>query len=161
MHALLTTRGRLRAGASRLLPSVNQQHTSQQLQTICLTETALAPGDWLPAQAAFDQHTGRFTTVLPLKYGNNPHQQPAALCSLNGDKEMPFKVAAALHQVTSSAGVCGQVVQGSPGYINLLDAVNAWQLVNELRTALDLPAAASFKHVSPAGDWRSPPGRWV
>jgi len=81
-----------------------------------------------------DSSSTRFTTVLPLKYGNNPHQQPAALCSLNGDKEMPFKV-----------------VQGSPGYINLLDAVNAWQLVNELRTALDLPAAASFKHVSPAG----------
>lgn len=43
------------------------------------------------------------------------------------------------------------MVNGSPGFINLCDALNAWQLVRELRTALSLPAAASFKHVSPAG----------
>ena len=43
------------------------------------------------------------------------------------------------------------VVNGSPGFINLCDALNAWQLVRELRAALSLPAAASFKHVSPAG----------
>lgn len=43
------------------------------------------------------------------------------------------------------------VLNGAPGFINLCDALNAWQLVKELREALDLPAAASFKHVSPAG----------
>merc|ERR1711972_1033028 len=69
----------------------------------------------------------------PLKYGCNPHQLPAGLCSVSGGK-LPFEV------------VCG-----TPGYINLLDAVNAWQLVHELAQATKMPAAASFKHVSPAG----------
>jgi phosphoribosylaminoimidazolecarboxamide formyltransferase / IMP cyclohydrolase len=70
---------------------------------------------------------------LALKYGCNPHQVPAALYSAEG-RELPFRV-----------------LNGTPGYINLLDALNAWQLVAELRAALGLPAAASFKHVSPAG----------
>ena len=75
-------------------------------------------------------------TYLPrfdLKYGANPHQTPAAIFS-EADRPLPFRV-----------------LNGKPGYINLLDALNAWQLVWELRQALDLPAAASFKHVSPAG----------
>jgi len=71
------------------------------------------------------------TTVL--KYGCNPHQKPAGIYAIQGHK-LPF-----------------QVLNGTPGYINLLDACNAWQLVFELRKALDLPAAASFKHCSPAG----------
>ncbi|MBN2386201.1 MAG: phosphoribosylaminoimidazolecarboxamide formyltransferase [Anaerolineales bacterium] len=69
---------------------------------------------------------------LPLRYGANPHQTPARVYMKQG--ELPI---AALN--------------GSPGYINLLDALNAWQLVRDLRVALDLPAAASFKHVSPSG----------
>ena len=68
-----------------------------------------------------------------LKYGSNPHQKPATIYSLNGD-DLPFSV-----------------LNGQPGYINLLDALNAWQLVLELDEALGLPAATSFKHVSPAG----------
>lgn len=68
-----------------------------------------------------------------LKYGCNPYQKPAAICSV-GSLKLPF-----------------EVLNGLPGYINLLDAANAWQLVKELREALGLPAAASFKHVSPAG----------
>ncbi|MGK5090469.1 phosphoribosylaminoimidazolecarboxamide formyltransferase [Deltaproteobacteria bacterium TL4] len=68
-----------------------------------------------------------------LKYGCNPHQKNAAIHTLE-NKELPFKV-----------------LNGKPGYINLLDAMNAWQLVKELDIALNLPAAASFKHVSPAG----------
>ena len=68
-----------------------------------------------------------------LKYGCNPHQKPAAVHSLN-EQGLPYKV-----------------LNGKPGYINLLDALNAWQLVNELDQVLDLPAAASFKHLSPAG----------
>ncbi|SCV05209.1 LANO_0H02454g1_1 [Lachancea nothofagi CBS 11611] len=73
------------------------------------------------------------TTQLPLRYGANPHQKPAqAYVSLQ--EELPFKV------------LCG-----SPGYINLLDALNSWPLVKELSASLNLPAAASFKHVSPAG----------
>lgn len=69
---------------------------------------------------------------LPLRYGANPHQKPAQAYVTHG--ELPFKV-----------------LSGSPGYINLLDALNAWPLVKELSAALKLPAAASFKHVSPAG----------
>lgn len=69
---------------------------------------------------------------LSLRYGMNPQQKPAQVYSLT-DK-LPFRV-----------------LNGSPGYINLLDALNGWQLVSELRKACNLPAATSFKHVSPAG----------
>lgn len=79
------------------------------------------------------KHTVAFEIERPLKYGCNPHQLPAGLCSVGG-LGMPF-----------------EVVAGIPGYINLLDALNAWQLVHELAQATNLPAAASFKHVSPAG----------
>ena len=68
-----------------------------------------------------------------LKYGSNPHQKPAAIYALDGG-DFPFTV-----------------LNGQPGYINLLDAINAWQLVKEIDEALNLPAATSFKHVSPAG----------
>jgi phosphoribosylaminoimidazolecarboxamide formyltransferase/IMP cyclohydrolase len=71
--------------------------------------------------------------MLWFRYGCNPHQAPATVLSLAGEA-LPF-----------------EVLNGKPGYINLLDAINAWQLVRELRTALNAPAAASFKHVSPAG----------
>ena len=70
---------------------------------------------------------------LALRYGCNPHQGQAALEIADGEP-VPIKVLA-----------------GQPSMINLLDALNAWQLVRELRDALGLPAAASFKHVSPAG----------
>ncbi|SJM82098.1 Bifunctional purine biosynthesis protein ADE17 [Zygosaccharomyces bailii] len=70
---------------------------------------------------------------LPLRYGANPHQKPAQ-AFVQEQEELPFKV------------LCG-----SPGYINLLDALNSWPLVKELSASLNLPAAASFKHVSPAG----------
>jgi phosphoribosylaminoimidazolecarboxamide formyltransferase/IMP cyclohydrolase len=69
---------------------------------------------------------------LILRYGCNPHQTPARIYREGGP--LPFTV-----------------LNGAPGYINLLDALNSWQLVRELRQVLDLPAAASFKHVSPAG----------
>jgi phosphoribosylaminoimidazolecarboxamide formyltransferase/IMP cyclohydrolase len=83
--------------------------------------------------AAVEKVSRNYTPALKLKYGTNPHQNPAAICTINGGK-LPF-----------------EVLNGTPGYINLLDAVNAWQLVKELREALGLAAAASFKHVSPAG----------
>ena len=68
---------------------------------------------------------------IALKYGCNPNQTPARVCAEGG---LPFTV-----------------LNGRPGYINLLDALNSWQLVRELRAMSGLPAAASFKHVSPAG----------
>ncbi len=70
---------------------------------------------------------------LELKYGCNPNQKPASVSMADGS-DLPFTV-----------------LNGRPGYINLLDAMNSWQLVRELREATGLPAAASFKHVSPAG----------
>ena len=69
---------------------------------------------------------------LPLKYGCNPNQKPARIYMEEG--ELPI-----------------EVLGGRPGYINFLDALNGWQLVRELYAATGLPAAASFKHVSPAG----------
>lgn len=72
-------------------------------------------------------------TELMLKYGCNPNQKPSRVFMKDGS-ELPIKV-----------------LNGKPGYINFLDAFNSWQLVKELKEATGLPAAASFKHVSPAG----------
>ncbi|MDE8735508.1 phosphoribosylaminoimidazolecarboxamide formyltransferase, partial [Eubacteriales bacterium DFI.9.88] len=69
---------------------------------------------------------------LELKYGCNPNQKPARIFMKDG--ELPL-----------------QVLNGKPGFINLLDAFNSWQLVRELKEATGLPSATSFKHVSPAG----------
>ena len=69
---------------------------------------------------------------LELKYGCNPNQKPSRIFVKNG--ELPI-----------------EVLSGRPGYINFMDAFNGWQLVKELKEATGLPAAASFKHVSPAG----------
>ena len=69
---------------------------------------------------------------LELKYGCNPNQKPSRIYMKNG--ELPI-----------------EVLNGKPGYINFLDAFNGWQLVKELKKATGLPAATSFKHVSPAG----------
>jgi phosphoribosylaminoimidazolecarboxamide formyltransferase/IMP cyclohydrolase len=71
-------------------------------------------------------------TEIALRYGFNPHQKSARIYSKKG--LLPFRV-----------------LNGAPGYINMLDALNSWQLVKELKQVLKLPAAASFKHVSPAG----------
>ncbi len=72
-------------------------------------------------------------TELELKYGCNPNQRPARILMKDGS-DLPVTV-----------------LNGKPGYINFLDAFNSWQLVRELKEATGLPAAASFKHVSPAG----------
>ncbi|KAK0932559.1 bifunctional phosphoribosylaminoimidazolecarboxamide formyltransferase/IMP cyclohydrolase [Friedmanniomyces endolithicus] len=78
------------------------------------------------------KYAGDGVQQLTLRYGTNPHQKPAS--AFMTDQKLPFKV-----------------LNGSPGYINLLDSLNAWPLVKELSDALGFPAAASFKHVSPAG----------
>ncbi|UKZ66690.1 uncharacterized protein TrAtP1_007861 [Trichoderma atroviride] len=78
------------------------------------------------------EYAGSGDQFMALRYGANPHQKPASAFTSN--QPLPFKV------------LCG-----SPGYINLLDSLNAWPLVKELKEALGKPAAASFKHVSPAG----------
>ena len=78
------------------------------------------------------KYAGDGVQQVSLRYGANPHQKPASAYMKGG--KLPFKV-----------------LNGSPGYINLLDSLNAWPLVKELKLALEYPAAASFKHVSPAG----------
>uniref|UniRef100_A0AAQ5Y9U7 Bifunctional purine biosynthesis protein ATIC n=1 Tax=Amphiprion ocellaris TaxID=80972 RepID=A0AAQ5Y9U7_AMPOC len=86
-------------------------------------------------EAISDYFCGQYScgvSQLPLRYGMNPHQAPAQLYTLRA--ALPLKV-----------------VNGSPGFINLCDALNAWQLVRELKSALGMAAATSFKHVSPAG----------
>ncbi|MBE5997094.1 MAG: phosphoribosylaminoimidazolecarboxamide formyltransferase [Lachnospiraceae bacterium] len=70
---------------------------------------------------------------LELKYGCNPNQKPSRIF-VNDGRDLPIKV-----------------LSGRPGYINFMDALNGWQLVRELKASTGLPAAASFKHVSPAG----------
>ncbi len=70
---------------------------------------------------------------LELKYGCNPNQKPSSIY-VNDGRDLPI-----------------EVLNGRPGYINFMDALNSWQLVKELKEATGLPAAASFKHVSPAG----------
>ncbi|XP_075567043.1 bifunctional purine biosynthesis protein ATIC isoform X3 [Pelecanus crispus] len=80
----------------------------------------------------FRKEYSKGVSQLPLRYGMNPHQSPAQLYTMRS--KLPLTV-----------------VNGSPGFINLCDALNAWQLVKELKQALGIPAAASFKHVSPAG----------
>ncbi|XP_068157786.1 bifunctional purine biosynthesis protein ATIC [Drosophila tropicalis] len=80
----------------------------------------------------FRKQYGSGVSQLQLRYGMNPHQKPAQL-------------------YTQLAQLPLTVVNASPGFINLCDALNGWQLVKELKKALKLPAATSFKHVSPAG----------
>ncbi|XP_073409325.1 bifunctional purine biosynthesis protein ATIC [Dendrobates tinctorius] len=80
----------------------------------------------------FRKQYGKGVSQLPLRYGINPHQVPAQIFT-HGPR-LPLTV-----------------LNGSPGFINLCDALNGWQLVRELKNALGLPAATSFKHVSPAG----------
>ena len=88
---------------------------------------------FVPLQPKFYFYPFYNMNELALKYGCNPNQKPSRIYMSDGSN-LPI-----------------EVVNGRPGYINLLDALNSWQLVSELRRATGLPAAASFKHVSPAG----------
>ena len=78
---------------------------------------------------------------IQLKYGCNPNQKPSRIF-MEGGSDLPVKV-----------------LNGRPGYINFLDAFNGWQLVKELKAATGLPAATSFKHVSPCLLYTSPSPR--
>ena len=117
------------------LPAGPDEQMRKMLALKAFSHTATydsAIAEWLQSQLG----EGR-KAVLPLKYGCNPTQKPASVrgpLSPSGPLPLPF-----------------EVLSGTPGYINLLDALNAWQLVRELDLATGLPAGASFKHVSPAG----------
>lgn len=119
------------AGATSL--ALRKKFAAQAFATSAAYDSAIA--NYFAGQLGEDcaVATRACERQVTLKYGCNPHQKPAAIYSSLGAK-LPFTV-----------------VNGTPGYINLLDACNAWQLVAELKQALGLPAAASFKHCSPAG----------
>jgi len=117
---------------SEMSKSPSHQTTNQTREKLALkafthtSEYDLAISDY------FRRQYSAGVSQLTLRYGMNPHQKPAQLFTTLS--ELPLKV-----------------VNGSPGFINLCDALNGWQLVRELKQALSLPAATSFKHVSPAG----------
>jgi phosphoribosylaminoimidazolecarboxamide formyltransferase / IMP cyclohydrolase len=130
----------LRANNGATSLSVRRQLAAQAFSTSALYDANIASyfnqSPEVQSTSSNDANTAIVKTyepMFPLKYGCNPHQQPSGVYR-NPASKAPFRV-----------------VNGSPGYINLLDACNAWQLVHELRQALNLPAAASFKHCSPAG----------
>lgn len=106
-----------------------QEQTRQRLAVKAFTHTAQYDDN---ISDYFRKQYSSNTSQLTLRYGMNPHQKPAQLYTTL--EQLPLRV-----------------VNGSPGFINLCDGLNAWQLVKELKAALGLPAAASFKHVSPAG----------
>lgn len=113
--------------------ALRKQLASQAFALSASYDSAIS--SWFGNQLGDDSSliTRIYKPEFPLKYGCNPHQRPAMIYSRLGSK-LPFEIR-----------------NGSPGYINLLDAANAWQLVLELKKATGLAAAASFKHVSPAG----------
>jgi phosphoribosylaminoimidazolecarboxamide formyltransferase/IMP cyclohydrolase len=113
--------------------AMRKKFASQAFSTSAAYDAAISGYFADQLQAETPVVTRSYTPQFHLKYGCNPHQKPATIYSTLG-KNLPFAV-----------------VNGTPGYINLLDACNAWQLVHELEQALNLPAAASFKHCSPAG----------
>ena len=78
----------------------------------------------------YDSEISNWFSGTPLKYGCNPYQKQASISSRNN---VPF-----------------EILNGSPGYINMTDAINSWYLVNEIKQSINMPAAASFKHVDPA-----------
>lgn len=123
------------ADYDRVLKEIEEQgqtslETRQQLALKAFNHTA----DYDQAISGYlrQQYHANSDQSLALRYGANPHQKPAQLYTLTGT--LPITI-----------------LNGSPGYINLLDALNSWQLVKELKLALAQPAATSFKHVSPAG----------
>lgn len=117
---------------------INEIENSSTKDTSCATRQSLALKAFQHTAEYDNAISGYFhsqfvpNSELKLRYGMNPHQKPARLFTTSGDLPLTVK-------------------NGSPGYINLCDALNAWQLVKELNQALGLPSAASFKHVSPAG----------
>ncbi|XP_068597962.1 bifunctional purine biosynthesis protein ATIC [Brachionichthys hirsutus] len=118
--------------------AVEMERAEDKDTTIEMRRTLALKAFTLTAQyddAISDYFRGQYSrgvSQLPLRYGMNPHQAPAQIYTMRSD--LPLRV-----------------VNGSPGFINLCDALNGWQLVRELKSALGMAAATSFKHVSPAG----------
>eukprot|EP00571_Detonula_confervacea_P013562 CAMPEP_0172310390 /NCGR_PEP_ID=MMETSP1058-20130122/11456_1 /TAXON_ID=83371 /ORGANISM="Detonula confervacea, Strain CCMP 353" /LENGTH=616 /DNA_ID=CAMNT_0013023191 /DNA_START=46 /DNA_END=1896 /DNA_ORIENTATION=- len=113
--------------------SLRKRYAAQGFSLSAAYDSAIA--SWFTKELGEESPvvTRVYKPEFALKYGCNPHQKPAGISSLL-NSNLPFTV-----------------LNGTPGYINLLDAANAWLLVKELRAATGLAAASSFKHVSPAG----------
>ena len=107
----------------------NKKDRGENMNELALSR-CFASGDTSKEQSVCESDCNK---ELALKYGCNPNQKPSRIYMENGG-QLPIKV-----------------LNGRPGYINLLDAFNGWQLVRELKAATGLAAATSFKHVSPAG----------
>ncbi|KAF2670840.1 phosphoribosylaminoimidazolecarboxamide formyltransferase/IMP cyclohydrolase [Microthyrium microscopicum] len=114
------------------LKEIEGGQVSEQSRQLYALKAFTHTADYDSAISDYFRKTWSSEQQIPLRYGANPHQKPAAAYVKEG--KLPFKALA-----------------GQPGYINLLDALNAWALVKELDEATGLAAAASFKHVSPAG----------
>ena len=116
------------------LQELDQGDISEKSRNLYALKAFVQTADYDAAIADFfrKKYAGNGEQQLSLRYGTNPHQSPASASMEQA--VLPFRV-----------------LNGKPGYVNLLDSLNAWPLVKELRAALDTPAAASFKHVSPAG----------
>jgi AICAR transformylase/IMP cyclohydrolase PurH len=116
--------------------------------SLCSVESAGGPSTHLISR--------QYHPELTLKYGINPHQAPAAVYSIQQGTHARLASSDSAFKTAEDAGVTTQrlpftVLSGTPGYINLLDALYGWQLVREASQVLGVPVAASYKHCSPAG----------
>eukprot|EP00056_Hartaetosiga_gracilis_P012512 m.199485 g.199485 ORF g.199485 m.199485 type:complete len:619 (+) comp13697_c2_seq3:1436-3292(+) len=126
----------LRANSGALTKATRHQLAAQAFLSTASYDTAVSSYFSVNTEGVSPTVGRHYVEGGRLRYGANPHQKTAMYSGVhtNNSGALPFKV-----------------LNGQPGYINLMDALNAWQLVLELNAALGRPAAASFKHVSPAG----------
>ncbi|KAL0080334.1 phosphoribosylaminoimidazolecarboxamide formyltransferase/IMP cyclohydrolase [Phycomyces blakesleeanus] len=117
----------------KIIDELKKGEITQETRNTLALKAFNQTSDYDSAIADYFRHQySNGVAMLPLRYGANPHQKPAQI-------------------YTKEAKLPVTILSGSPGYINFLDALNSWALVKELKEATGLPAAASFKHVSPAG----------
>ncbi|KAI9017927.1 phosphoribosylaminoimidazolecarboxamide formyltransferase/IMP cyclohydrolase [Phycomyces nitens] len=118
---------------TKIIAELKKGEITQETRNTLALKAFNQTSDYDSAIADYFRHQySNGVAMLPLRYGANPHQKPAQI-------------------YTKEAKLPVTILSGSPGYINFLDALNSWALVKELKEATGLPAAASFKHVSPAG----------
>ncbi|KAL9539699.1 Bifunctional purine biosynthesis protein ade10 [Mucor bainieri] len=118
---------------SKIIAELKGGEITQETRNLLALKAFNQTADYDTAISDYFRHQyAKNQAMMPLRYGANPHQAPAQIFVKDG--KLPV-----------------EVLSGSPGYINFLDALNSWALVKELKEATGIPAAASFKHVSPAG----------
>lgn len=118
---------------SKIITELKGGEITQETRNLLALKAFNQTADYDSAISDYFRHEyAKNQAMMPLRYGANPHQAPAQIFVKEGN--LPV-----------------EVLSGSPGYINFLDALNSWALVKELKEATGIPAAASFKHVSPAG----------